>query len=41
MLPNEKVALRSRLGFSGLGYLGSRIAHRLVAAGFPSVGQAE
>ncbi len=35
MLPNEKITLRSRLGFIGLGYLGSRIARRLVAAGFP------
>ncbi len=26
-----------RLGFIGLGYLGSRIAHRLAAAGFPMV----
>ena len=37
MLPNEKITLRSRLGFIGLGYLGSRIARRLVAAGFPVV----
>src|ERR1700686_4302903 len=37
MLPNEKIALRSRLGFIGLGYLGSRIARRLVAAGFPVI----
>jgi 3-hydroxyisobutyrate dehydrogenase-like beta-hydroxyacid dehydrogenase len=37
MLPKEKVTLRSRLGFVGLGYLGSRIARRLVAAGFPVV----
>jgi 3-hydroxyisobutyrate dehydrogenase-like beta-hydroxyacid dehydrogenase len=34
MLPDEKITLRSRLGFIGLGYLGSRIARRLVAAGF-------
>jgi 3-hydroxyisobutyrate dehydrogenase-like beta-hydroxyacid dehydrogenase len=34
-LSYEKVTTRSRLGFIGLGYLGSRIAHRLVAAGFP------
>ena len=26
MLPNEKITVRSRLGFIGLGYLGSRIA---------------
>ena len=37
MLPDEKITLRSRLGFIGLGHLGSRIAHRLVAAGFPMV----
>jgi 3-hydroxyisobutyrate dehydrogenase-like beta-hydroxyacid dehydrogenase len=37
MLPNEKITFRSRLGFIGLGYLGSRIARRLVAAGFPMV----
>jgi 3-hydroxyisobutyrate dehydrogenase-like beta-hydroxyacid dehydrogenase len=37
MLPNEKITLRSRLGFIGLGYLGSRIARRLVTAGFPMV----
>jgi len=37
MLPDEKITLRSRLGFIGLGHLGSRIAHRLVAAGFPVV----
>jgi 3-hydroxyisobutyrate dehydrogenase-like beta-hydroxyacid dehydrogenase len=37
MLPNETITLRNRLGFIGLGYLGSRIARRLVAAGFPMV----
>ena len=37
MLPDEKVTVRSRLGFIGLGYLGSRMARRLVAAGFPMV----
>src|SRR5260221_7030319 len=37
MLPNEKITSGSRLGFIGLGYLGSRIAKRLVAAGFPMV----
>jgi 3-hydroxyisobutyrate dehydrogenase-like beta-hydroxyacid dehydrogenase len=31
------VTLRSRLGFIGLGYLGSRIARRLVTAGFPTI----
>ena len=37
MLDSEKITLRSRLGFIGLGYLGSRIARRLVAAGFPMI----
>ena len=37
MLPNEKIASGSRLGFIGLGYLGSRIARRLALAGFPMV----
>jgi 3-hydroxyisobutyrate dehydrogenase-like beta-hydroxyacid dehydrogenase len=37
MLHDEKVTLRSRLGFIGLGYLGSRIARRLVDAGFPMI----
>jgi 3-hydroxyisobutyrate dehydrogenase-like beta-hydroxyacid dehydrogenase len=37
MLANEKISTRNRLGFIGLGYLGSRIARRLVAAGFPMV----
>lgn len=37
MRPNEKISLRSRLGFIGLGHLGSRIARRLVSAGFPMV----
>jgi len=37
MLQNEKITLRSRLGLIGLGYLGSRIARRLVAAGFPVI----
>jgi 3-hydroxyisobutyrate dehydrogenase-like beta-hydroxyacid dehydrogenase len=37
MVPNERITLRSRLGFIGLGYLGSRIARRLAAAGFPMV----
>jgi 3-hydroxyisobutyrate dehydrogenase-like beta-hydroxyacid dehydrogenase len=35
MSPNEKITSRTRLGFIGLGYLGSRIARRLIAAGFP------
>jgi 3-hydroxyisobutyrate dehydrogenase-like beta-hydroxyacid dehydrogenase len=35
MLPDEKITHRSRLGFIGLGFLGSRIARRLVAAEFP------
>ena len=37
MLANEKMNLHTRLGFIGLGYMGSRIARRLVAAGFPMV----
>jgi 3-hydroxyisobutyrate dehydrogenase-like beta-hydroxyacid dehydrogenase len=37
MLTTEKITVRHRLGFIGLGYLGSRIARRLVAAGFPTV----
>jgi 3-hydroxyisobutyrate dehydrogenase-like beta-hydroxyacid dehydrogenase len=37
MSHHENITLRSRLGFIGLGYLGSRIARRLVAAGFPMV----
>jgi 3-hydroxyisobutyrate dehydrogenase-like beta-hydroxyacid dehydrogenase len=32
---NRKIASNSQLGFIGVGYLGSRIARRLVAAGFP------
>jgi len=37
MLKDKKVTLQSRLGFIGLGYLGSRIARRLALAGFPVV----
>jgi 3-hydroxyisobutyrate dehydrogenase-like beta-hydroxyacid dehydrogenase len=37
MSTNEKISIRSRLGFIGLGYLGSRIARRLIDAGFPMV----
>jgi 3-hydroxyisobutyrate dehydrogenase-like beta-hydroxyacid dehydrogenase len=37
MQPGEKITIRNRLGFIGLGYLGSRIAGRLVSAGFPMV----
>ena len=37
MLPDEKLTFRSRLGFIGLGHLGSPIARRLVAAGFQMV----
>jgi 3-hydroxyisobutyrate dehydrogenase-like beta-hydroxyacid dehydrogenase len=37
MRPNEKITLGSRLGFIGLGHLGSRIARRLITAGFPMV----
>ena len=35
MSANEKITVHNRLGFIGLGYLGSRMARRLVAAGFP------
>jgi 3-hydroxyisobutyrate dehydrogenase-like beta-hydroxyacid dehydrogenase len=37
MIIETKVTSQSRLGFIGLGYLGSRIARRLDAAGFPMV----
>src|SRR5580698_10389013 len=37
MIIENGVTSHSRLGFIGLGYLGSRIARRLVAAGFPVV----
>jgi 3-hydroxyisobutyrate dehydrogenase-like beta-hydroxyacid dehydrogenase len=37
MLTREKITLQSRLGFIGLGFLGSRISRRLIAAGFPMV----
>jgi 3-hydroxyisobutyrate dehydrogenase len=37
MSPDAKITFRSRLGFIGLGYLGSRIARRLIAAGFPTL----
>lgn len=37
MLANENITVRSRLGFIGLGNLGSRIARRLLTAGFPMV----
>jgi 3-hydroxyisobutyrate dehydrogenase-like beta-hydroxyacid dehydrogenase len=37
MSSNQGITSRTRLGFVGLGYLGSRIAHRLVAAGFPVI----
>jgi len=37
MLANETISIRNRLGFIGLGYLGSRIARRLLNAGFPMV----
>src|SRR4051794_38489742 len=36
-LPNGKTTFDTRLGFIGLGYMGSRIARRLAAAGFPMV----
>jgi len=35
--PGKEINVRSRLGFIGLGYLGSRIARRLATAGFPMV----
>lgn len=37
MSPDGKITLGSRLGFIGLGYLGSRIARRLASAGFPII----
>jgi 3-hydroxyisobutyrate dehydrogenase-like beta-hydroxyacid dehydrogenase len=37
MFPNKANTSRSRLGFIGLGYMGSRIARRLIDAGFPMV----
>jgi 3-hydroxyisobutyrate dehydrogenase-like beta-hydroxyacid dehydrogenase len=37
MSPDENITLHSRLGFIGLGYLGSRITHRLASAGFPMI----
>jgi 3-hydroxyisobutyrate dehydrogenase len=37
MIMEKKVTSQTRLGFIGLGYLGSRIARRLVAAGFHMV----
>jgi 3-hydroxyisobutyrate dehydrogenase-like beta-hydroxyacid dehydrogenase len=37
MIIENKITSHSRLGFIGLGYLGSRIARRLAVAGFPMV----
>jgi 3-hydroxyisobutyrate dehydrogenase-like beta-hydroxyacid dehydrogenase len=37
MIIDRTVTSQSRLGFIGLGYLGSRVARRLAAAGFPMV----
>ena len=37
MINDKTVTSQSRLGFIGLGYLGSRVARRLAAAGFPMV----
>jgi 3-hydroxyisobutyrate dehydrogenase-like beta-hydroxyacid dehydrogenase len=37
MLPDERATNLTRLGFIGLGFLGSRIAGRILAAGFPMV----
>ena len=37
MLRFEKIGHRHRLGFIGLGHLGSPMARRLLSAGFPMV----
>jgi len=37
MSPYEKATTTKRLGFIGLGFLGSRIAKRILAAGFPMI----
>ena len=37
MIIETNVTSQSRLAFIGLGYLGSRVARRLAAAGFPMV----
>jgi len=37
MTPIEKITKNHRLGFIGLGHLGSPMAHRLLSAGFPLV----
>jgi 3-hydroxyisobutyrate dehydrogenase len=37
MIIETKITSHSRLGFIGLGYLGSRVARRLAVAGFPMV----
>src|SRR5450432_587838 len=37
MFATEKTTVHTRLGFIGLGYMGSRIARRLIAAGFPMI----
>src|SRR3984885_5055544 len=37
MIIENKITSQSRLGFIGLGYLGSRVARRFSAAGFPMV----
>ena len=37
MIREEAVSRTSRLGFVGLGHLGSRIARRLITAGFPMI----
>jgi 3-hydroxyisobutyrate dehydrogenase len=34
-MTNQDITTQTRLGFIGLGHLGSRIARRLIAAGFP------
>ncbi len=37
MSPDERATTRTRLGFIGVGFLGSRIARRILGAGFPMV----
>src|SRR3954466_4497867 len=37
MTLSKKIPKQNRLGFIGLGHLGSPMAHRLLAAGFPMV----
>jgi 3-hydroxyisobutyrate dehydrogenase len=37
MTPSKKITKNHRLGFIGLGHLGSPMARRLLSAGFPMV----